>query len=384
VKSNSSYTFLSFDPIIERSFLKYFIDVPKNLYAQEKYYISPLDTQLYDLFHPKHPFFEQARTRAFVCLEKQTGRPLGRLLAIDNKAYRRFHNAAHLGHFGFFDCPNDPYIANSLFEMAYTHFWKERQLHTIQGPFNPSTNYECGQLVEGFDSSAYLMMPYAPEYISQLLESAVGMKKIKDLLAYTLPVTTTLPELIKRMSERSQKAHHISYRTFNPKKFEEEIRHMFEIYNSAWEENWGFVPMTWREFKHTAKDLKMILDPNLILFAKVREEYAGFLVGLPDLNQILKYNPSGNLLKFLWFFLTKKKTIDRFRILTLGIKKEYRHLGLAGLLYTKIQEQAFLRPYQEAEMSWILEDNSAMNRPLELMGAYISKRYRLYTKDFEK
>jgi hypothetical protein len=210
-----------------------------------------------------------------------------------------------------------------------------------------------------------------------------GYTKAKDLLAYEVDYPVTMPDVIVKIAERAEKKNRITYRYLNKADFKGEVDRMLEIYNDAWEKNWGFVPMTEKEFRHTAKDLKTIVDERLVVFAEVDGEPAGFIVGLADLNQVFKTIPSGSLLPTgLFKLLTFKKRVSRMRVPTMGVKKKFRKIGLETLLYRKCQlnaEETGL--YKSCEASWILEDNIEMNKPLIRMGFDAYKTYRIYEKN---
>jgi hypothetical protein len=191
-----------------------------------------------------------------------------------------------------------------------------------------------------------------------------------------------MPKIIKDIAERTVKKESVTFRNVNMKKWKQELELMFDIYNSAWEKNWGFVPMTKEEFLHTAKDLKSIINPELVQIAEVQGKAAGFILTLPDLNQVFKQIPSGNLSpSALYKILTAKKRMTRCRVITMGIKKEYRKMGLETVLYTHNHESIKKNPLMNhIEMSWILESNLEMNKPLIRMGATPYKTYRIFEK----
>jgi hypothetical protein len=227
-------------------------------------------------------------------------------------------------------------------------------------------------------------MSYNPPYYGKLLETW-GLSKSKDLFAYDIDGRTArFAERLIAQSERLKQRSDITLREINMRDFDGEIERILEIYNDAWEKNWGFVPMNPEEFRHMAKDMKAVLDPRLLLIAEIRGEPVAFALTLPDVNQALikvrdgKLFPTG-LLKLLWY--TKgpgRKAINRCRILTLGIKKAYRNHAIGPLLYTEYFKRGPGNGYPVGEASWILEDNKAMNRALELMAGQRTKVYRIY------
>jgi hypothetical protein len=300
-------------------------------------------------------------------------------MAINNQAYNEYQNTK-CGFFGFYEAIDNREVSTLLFKTAENSL-KSEGMTSMQGPMNPGTNYECGLLVDKYDDAPQIMMTYNPPYYATQFEN-YGLSKAMDLLAYNVDAHFTMPKIIMDIAERTEKKSKVTFRTLNLKKWNEELDIMFEIYNSAWEANWGFVPMTKEEFYHTAKDLKSIVDPNLVHFALVNGVVAGFILTLPDFNQIFKQIPSGNLSPIaIYKILTAKKRMTRVRVITMGVKKEFRKIGIETLLYKHNHIAIKKNPnIKNIEMSWILENNLEMNKPLIRMGGEAYKRYRLYEK----
>ena len=354
-----------------------FINLPWNIYKHDPTWVPPFKLAIKDQLDPKHPFYETAEVQSFLAYKER--HVVGRIMAINPIQYNKFHDSK-TGFFGFYECTPSKEISRELFK-AVESWCVDKKLEELRGPFNLSTNYECGLLVDGFQDPPQVMMNYNPRYyIKQFEENS--LEKEKDLLAYRIDYPVDMPEVILKISERAEKRNKISYRFLDKKNFEKEVDIMLEIYNDAWEKNWGFVPMTEKEFRHTAKDLKTVVDERLVVFAEVDGEPAGFIVGLADLNQVFKQIPNGALFpNGLYKLLTFKKRVNRMRVPTMGVKKKYRKLGLETLLYRKCQlnaEEAGI--YNECEASWILEDNIEMNKPLIRMGFEAYKTYRIYSK----
>lgn len=356
-----------------------FIDVPWQLYSGEPHWVPPLRISLEELLTPKHPFFQKAQIKAWVAYNKDQ-KPVARIAAIRNYRYEEFHQDK-VGFFGFFECPQNEKLAAQLFDLA-CEFLRSEGLEKIQGPMSPSTNYECGLLVKGFDDPPQIMMTYNPPYYLELID-AYGFKKAKDLLAYDFPLEYKLPEIIEKISARAEASHKISYRAINKKRWDEEVELLLDIYNDAWEQNWGFIPMPPEEFKNMANEMKQIANTDLIILALVEGKPVAFIVCLPDYHQIFHTIPTGKLLPTgIFKLLFGAKKINRARVLTMGVKKAYRKMGLESLLYKKCKEALNERtPYKRVEMSWILEDNLNMNKPLLRMGATPYKTYRIYQKE---
>jgi hypothetical protein len=358
--------------------LKEFIELPWSIYKNDPHWVPPLKMAVKDLLNQNaHPFYKTATTKAW--LAELDGEIVGRIMAINNHAYNKYQKTSS-GFFGFYECIDNSEVSTLLLKTAEASL-KSEGMTSMQGPMNPGTNYECGLLVDKFDDAPQIMMTYNPSYYATQLEQ-FGLSKAMDLLAYNVDANFTMPKIIMDIADRTEKKSKVTYRTLNLKKWNEELDTMFEIYNSAWEANWGFVPMTKEEFYHTAKDLKSIVDPNLVHFAMVNGVVAGFILTLPDLNQVFKQIPSGNLSPVaIYKILTAKKRMTRVRVITMGVKKEFRKFGIETLLYKHNHIAIKNNPLiKNIEMSWILENNLEMNKPLIRMGGEAYKRYRLYEK----
>jgi hypothetical protein len=358
--------------------LNRFVNLPWSIYKNDPKWVPPLKMAVKDVLNvKKHPFYKTATVEAYIAVKD--GKDVGRILAVNNKAYNDYHQTK-IGYFGFYETINDQEVSDTLLDTAVKYV-KALGLTDIQGPMNPGTNYECGLLVNGFDDDPQIMMTYNPKYYETLVGN-YGLNKTMDLLAYDTDARFEMPKIIKDIASRTIKKENVTFRTLNLKKWNEELDIMFDIYNSAWEKNWGFVPMTQDEFYHTAKDLKSIVNPELVHIAEVNGKAAGFILTLPDLNQVFKQIPSGNLSPMaIYKILTAKKRMTRCRVITMGIKKEYRKMGLETLLYTHNHESIKKNPlFNRIEMSWILESNLEMNKPLIRMGAKAYKTYRIFEK----
>lgn len=356
-----------------------FIDMQWDIYRDFPHWVPQLKMALHDVLNPKtHPFYQTSTVKCFLALENK--KPVGRIMAIINHTQNKLKNEK-AGAFGFFESINSKEVSRILFKTA-ENWLKSEGITKVEGPYNPSTNYDCGLLINKFDNPPQVMMPYNPPYYLELVED-YGFIKSMDLLAYRIDADFKMPDIIMRIAERNEKKGNITYRKLNLKNWTQELDHMYAIYNSAWEANWGFIPMTKEEFYHTAKELKTIVDPNLVHFVEVNGEMAGFILTLPDLNQIFKQIPDGNLFPTGVFKLLfqKKKYVNRSRTITMGIKKEFRKMGLETLLYKhNYIELQKAKIFKEFEMSWILETNLEMNKPLLTMGAEAYKTYRLFEK----
>jgi len=354
--------------------LKEFIRFPYSVYRGDAKWVPPLEIAMKELLdREKHPFYLNAQAEFY--LARQNGRVVGRIAAIVDRAHNQFHEES-AGFFGFFECVDDLAVAEAL--LARARQWcLDRGAKFLRGPVNPSLNYECGMLVDGFDSSPMVMMTYNPRYYPTLMEK-VGLKKAKDLFAYISHADRIDMKKIGRVADRVLATNGVKVRPINMKDFQGDVERVWDVYGKAWQRNWGFVPMSREEFFAMGKEMKQILKPELVLVGEVGKQMVGFALCLPDINQALK--PAGGslfptgLLKILYH----QRLIKRARVLALGVVGEYRTSGLAAGFYATLVRNAKKLGIGDCEMSWILEDNVLMNRSLEVMGAKRYKTYRIY------
>jgi GNAT superfamily N-acetyltransferase len=355
-----------------------FLRLPHAIYASDPNWVAPLRRDVRTMFdREKHPFHEHSDVEPFVAY--RGAEPVGRIVAIHNRNHVAFHGEP-VGFFGFFECEDRHETAETLFATAGA-WLSERGLAVMRGPVSFSTNEEVGLLVDGFDVPPVVMMPYNPPYYERLIEAA-GFEKAQDLLALHL-VLPEIPEFLLKRERRLATRLDVTVRHIDMDDFEAELDRVRQIYNAAWEKNWGFVPMTEAEIGFMAHELKPLLkkDPEqVVIVDDANGEPIGFALWLKDYNQALKHAggrlfPFG-LLKILWH----ARSIDTGRVLTLGLVPEHRQRGIDNLLYLRIIRAAHAKGIIEGEFSWILEGNLHMLTPLQKMGAETYKRYRVYDR----
>jgi GNAT superfamily N-acetyltransferase len=254
------------------------------------------------------------------------------------------------------------------------------------GPMDFTTNDECGLLIEGHERPPIILCPWQHAYYQPLLEEACGLAKAMDLLMWELHISdkSKVHQAIWDMADAVETKHGIVVRPFRKRDLQDEVTRFLEVYNSAWERNWGFVPLTEKEVRHYAKQLKPVLDENWAMIAERKDdgEVIGAALTLPDFNQVLAKVKDGRLLPFGWLAaLRNRKKVDRVRVFALGVKPEYQHTGVAARMYQLHFEAAERTPQTGGEMGWILETNKAMNRAMEGMGGTVVRRYRVYERE---
>ncbi len=360
-----------------RESLNEFILFPLRHYRHDSFFVPHLLYERKKFFSPSNPLFEYTDTAYFLARNDQ-GRVVGRVTAHINRRHNDY-TEEQTGFFGFFECIDDPTVASALMTAAENKL-RDSGMKVIRGPFNFSTNEECGFLVQGFDRSPALMMPYTKPYYADFM-ARLGYRRAKDLLAYEYAHGGKIPDFLARFSRRIRQRRQIAVRPINMQRFEEDVATIFEIYNAAWSKNWGFIPVTENELRYAAGELKPIVDPSMVLIAEKEGRPVAFSVSLPDYNVVLK-KMHGRLLPFGFLhYLFGRKAIRSVRTLLLGVVHEYRQSGIEVLLIHDTFRNAVSRGYRAGEMSWILEDNVLMRRPLDRIGAQITKVYRIYEKD---
>ncbi|MDR3320151.1 MAG: hypothetical protein LBS77_04330 [Desulfovibrio sp.] len=361
-----------------------FVDLPFTIHAGSPLWVPSLVSQERTLLTPGvHPFWESAERELFLAL--RDGRSVGRIAAIVDKKYNAYAGE-WCGAFGFFECENDAGAAHALLDAARD--WLARAgMEFMRGPLNPSANYTCGTLVDGFDKAPVVMMPWNPEYYPVLLETW-RLRKEQDLFAWLIERRTiTMPgwpdaEIIRALSAIKAEGR-FTRRASSKATLAADIRLMLDIYRQAWADNWGFSPLSEREAKEVVKELKTILNPDFfVLFFHNDESVAG-MVALPDMNPLLKRLNGRPGITAPWqWWRTRWQIRSGYRIMLFGIRPEYRLLGLPLLLLDYMLEKVRQNPwFQWVEGSWLLEDNTAINDLLEDFSGTISKRYRVYRRE---
>lgn len=353
-----------------------FLDMVAPIYSGDPNFIVPLKMERMKFLDPaRNPSFENLEVRPM--LAHLHGRAAGRITAHVDRAYNRYHNA-NVGWFGFFECINDRRVAHALLQEAVT-WLKGKGCTELVGPMNFTTNHQVGLLVENFDRPAYVEMTYNPRYYEELITS-FGFGKAKDLFVWWIDISGGIEnEKIARMAritDKIKRREGISLRALDMKRFDEEIDRLFGLYNAAWQKNWGFVPLTRKEFEAITNDLKQIVIPEIVLFVEVGGKAVGFSCALPNVNEVMPKN--GRLFPFGWWRLaTGMRKVKHGRLFTLGVVPEYRKRGLEALMMVETVVRAKNIGLVAGEIGWTLEDNDLINRAIQGMDAKLDRRYRL-------
>jgi len=365
---------ITIQPVTTKKDRKKFVKFPWKINKDDPNWVPPLIIDRMMFLNPdKNPYFKHSKVQLFLAIKD--GEIVGRISAHENKNHNKKYNDK-TGFFGFFECINDQKVANHLLE-ATVNWLKQQGLDSIRGPANFSVNEEFGILVDGFDTPPCIMMTHNPPYYVTLLEN-FGFTKAHDLFAYELFNKGGLPQIVIERALNVKKSNEYTFRNINLKEFDKEVRGVHHVYSEAWKENWGSVAMSEDEFAHLAKDMKTVLDKELVMIAEKDGKVVGFSVAIPDMNEALKHAngrllPFG-LLKILWY----KRKIHTVRVPLMGVVKEHRHKGIDSAFYYDSFLVGTAKGYTRGEASWILESNVPMNKALQRLGAKIYKTYRMY------
>ena len=370
-------------PVAGKRDINTFIKLPWRLYRNEPLWVPPLLFERKRFFdRERNPFFKHAEAEYF--LAWRDGRPVGRITAHIDRHFNEFQHH-DWGMFGFFECEDDPEAAAALLSAA-EQWLRARERDRMVGPMDFTTNDECGVLIDGYDLLPTILTNWQHRYYPKLLEGA-GFAKAMDLYMWNLEVSdrTRVHDAIWQVAREVESKHGIKVRSMRKKDMEAEIGRFLEVYNAAWERNWGFVPLTEQEVRAYAKDLKPILDENWAFIAEKGDgEIVGAALTLPDYNQVL-IHMNGRLLPFGWAkALYWRRKVNRVRVFALGVKREWQHTGIAAKFYELHFDSAARTPQTGGEMGWILETNKSMNRAMEGMGGRIVRTYRVYEKILER
>jgi len=368
---------VTIQPVDSPGQLRRFIEFPYRFYRDRKdpHWVPPLRSDEGVRLTPgKNPFFEHGEAALFLAMDG--GRDVGRIAASVDRNYDALHGERQAA-FGFFEA-NSSDAAGALLESAQA--WaRGKRAEVMRGPLSFTTNDECGLLIEGFEHRPALMMPYNPPEYEGWIEAA-GFRKAKDLYSFRAPVPSEPPPAYGRIASMTRRKENVRTRPIDMRRFREELERVKDLYNSAWEKNWGFVPMTEHEIDHMAAQLKPAIVPDLVRFAEVDGVAVAFALLVPDLNIALR-KAGGSLFPFgLAKMLWTMPRIRDVRFMALGIRAEWRRTGIAPMLTDEMCRVLFRKGYRFCEIGWTLEDNEPVNRLAVVMGGTRSAVYRVYEK----
>lgn len=369
-------------PVHSSRDLHRFISFPYTHYKGNPYWVPPLRVdQKETLSRRKNPFFEHGRIQLFLATNSK-GIVTGRIAGIYNGMHLKTHND-DAGFFGFFECEKRYETAVALLD-AVRDWARDQGLRSLRGPMNPTLNDSAGLLVDGFDRVPSILMTYNPPYYEEYL-LRWGFKRVMTLWAYYIHRKHVSFERLRRGAAIVHRRNPgLSLRTLDMSRFEEEARIVREIYNEAWSDNWGFVPVTDREFVHLAKSMKQIVDPRICYFVLLDGEPVGFTISLPNINPALQRLPNGRLFPFglpKLLLLTRFAGASEIRMPLMGVRKQFHGRAFDVLPVLETIEKGPLYGYQACETSWILDSNHILKNLLASIGTAVDKEYAIMEAD---
>lgn len=353
-----------------------FLQLPWTINAAYPNWIPPLrmnQKELVNYIH--HPFYDHNEIQTFVAW--QSDQPVGRIAAITNRSHNETHNDK-VGFFGFFECIDDIPAAHGLFDAA-RDWLKARDKNVIRGPMNPSLNYECGLLIDGFDTPPTFMMTHNPPYYQRLIES-YGFAKVEDMAAFwghTDMLSNVDPKL-KLIREECERRFQVKLRRLDRKHFNRDVRMFLDIYNQSLVGTWGFAPLSDKEVDHMADSLKYLIVPEMTAIVEVDGKPVGSSFAMLDYNPRVK-QIDGKLFPFGFLrLLTNKRGIKQIRVISTNVLPEYQKWGLGLVVIAHLLPSVLAWGATSAEFSWVLESNHLSYKSLKRGGAKITKMYRLF------
>ena len=368
---------LTIRPVHGRRDLRAFIDFQYRLYEDDPHFVPPLRMDIKKLLNPgKNAFFEHGSMQTFLACRGE--RVVGRIAAIVNGMHLKKYDDG-VGFFGFFEVENDLEAATALVDTA-SSWLSERGLTAMRGPVNPSLNDTAGLLVDGFESSPFVLMTHNPAYYPELL-TKLGFERSMTLWAYYVHRKYAQTEKLRRGVELVKRRNPgLRVRSLDIKRFREEAALIREIFNDGWSDNWGHVPMTEAEFDHLAREMKQVVDPRMAFMLELDGRPVAFSVAIPDMNKALRHVKGGRLLPFGIFKLLPRVLfggVYEVRLPLMGVLKEFHGRGFDALLILETIDRTPALGYHACEMSWILDNNMPMRNALEHMGAVPHKEYAI-------
>ncbi|HEY5207816.1 MAG TPA: dATP pyrophosphohydrolase [Stellaceae bacterium] len=374
-------------PVESAGDLRQFIALPHRLYASDPHWVAPLNGEVHKLLdRKKNPFFTHGE--AAYWLAWRGSEPVGRISAQINRLHLdTYHDAT--GNFGFIEAIDDPAVWEAL--LATSERWlRARGMKRSVGPYSLTVNDEIGVMISGFDTPPSALMGHALPYYGPRLEEA-GYDKARDVMAYRLDRADFNPSMLDRLNRviaRMSAGSTITSRNIDLKRFNEEMHLLLDIYNEAWTENWGFLPVTDAEAQALIASIKPIIRKEQVIFAAIDGKTVGVLAAIPNINEILA-DLHGSLLPFGWAKLLwrlKFAPPKSVRVILAGVRSEYRNSALSGAILSamvaELVKYLMPSPVQMLELSWILEDNKASIGVAKLF-ASLAKTYRIYEKDLD-
>ncbi|NIA31167.1 MAG: hypothetical protein GWP06_14815 [Actinobacteria bacterium] len=370
----------------DKKLLKKFVDFHWQHYKDNPQYVPLLDYEylgfkligMTGFFEPRNLFFKHAEMKFFLAMSD--GNIVGRCNAFVNENHNK-HWHDKVGFWGQFESIDDQDVANALIEAAAA-WLRSKGMEAIRGPQNlPVNEATPGIMTEGFDSRPVMYYQYNKPYYEKLIRNA-GFEQIKRVLSWEVSPMEPMVERLERVALKVIKRFDLKFENWGDRPLAERKKEMFEIYNDAWSDNFGFVPFTREEFYSIVDDMQLVMEKGLFFFIYIKGEPAAFFGGVPNI--VEKMLPVRGcrrceLLRAAKMLLTKG-SVKGYRLGYLGVKKKFRRMGLDGVMLYKQKLYSMKKGYEYCDMGWVLEDNVLVIRLVEMMDSTPSKTYTIFEK----
>ncbi|HEU0297740.1 MAG TPA: hypothetical protein VFR47_33670 [Anaerolineales bacterium] len=363
-----------------RSQVRRFVELPYQLYRECPQWVPPLyiDAHMY-LNRKKHPFHEHSEVDFFLAV--RDGRDVGRIAAIENKPYNKYHGTRKAD-FYFFDCEDDSEASTALFNTVF-EWAKARGLDTVMGPkgMGPLDGY--GLLVFGHEHRQTMnMLNYNYPYYRQLVE-ALGFEKEVDFVSCFLPADKFhVPERVERITQRVMERGGLKVKQFkNKKELIAWAPRIGKAYNDAFVRNWEYYPLSPREIDFVVSNIMTIADHRMIKIINHGEQVVGFLFAFHDVSAALQ-RARGRLFPFgLLDILLELKRTHTVAVNGMGILPEFQGHGGNAILYSEMGHTLLnFKQFTHIEMSQVAETTEQMRADLKNLNGVEYKNHRVYRK----
>ena len=367
-------------PVTTRSDLKKFIDFPYQLHKNDSHWIAPLRLDQINIFNPeKNSMLKHCEYQLFLLTDGN--QIIGRIAVYVNQHFNEYWQAS-VGFWGHYECIDDSSAADELFRSA-ENWLQKKKMRSMRGPWN-FISQDFGFIIEGYDLDPVILSSYNPPYYNSQAEK-YGMKKSKDLYVYNCDVSKgyVIPERFLKMTDTIARRYRVNVRSIDMKHLLQDVKSIVQLSNESLAGNWGYYPIELSEAENIAADLKMIIHPQAILIAEVDQKPIGYVIALPDVNQILKKMRGRLFPTGLFKLLFGIKKLNRYRVWAMGIANSYQRKGISVLLFRRLNDLLAPRKVY-VEANYVLEDNHLMNNALIQLKFDLVKKYRVYDKEIAR
>lgn len=365
-------------PVDTKAKQKQFVEFPFDLYKTCPQWVPPFKSDVYMMMNKnKHPFYEHSDADFFLAL--MDGKVVGRIAALENKAFNAYHKTKD-SEFYLFECINNQQVANALFDtvVAWT---KKRGLNRIVGPkgFGPLDGY--GIQIEGQEHRQMMnMMNYNYLYYKDLVENYGFIKEVDFVSSYTTPDDFSIPEKVIKAAAIAEKRGTLKVKSFKSKaelgKWGPKIG---EAYNKSFVNNWEYYPLTKREIKYAIDQVLQVVIPELFGIVMHGEEVVGFTFPFPDLSAAMQKN-KGKLgpIEIIRLLREIDKT-DWIAFNGIGMLPEYHGLGGNAILFVHLDKTMRQKTQiKHCELTQVAETAVQMRKDLKNLGVRFYKNHRVY------